>query len=74
MGKRAARLEHRQGAVEVDTHTQVEIGFGCRADHRREVKNTARAVIDDPGQGRTISNVTGGNVQTWISADGRLWR
>ena len=73
-GESAARLKHCQGTVQVDTHTQVEIGFGRRTHYRGEVKDTARAVIDDLGQGRTVRDVPGGHVQTRVSGNGWLWR
>src|SRR5437763_1774204 len=65
-GKSAARLQHRQGAVQVDTHTQVEISFGRSAHHRSEVEDTGSAVIDDLGQGRTVRDIPGGHVQPWV--------
>jgi hypothetical protein len=60
--------------VQIDTHTQVEIGFGRRAHYRGEVEDTGSVVINDPGQGCTVRDVPGGHVQTWVSGDGRLWR
>jgi hypothetical protein len=50
--------------VQVDTHTQVEIGFGRRAHHRSEVEDTGSAVINDLGQGHTVRDVPSGHVQT----------
>jgi hypothetical protein len=63
-GESAARLKHRQGAVQVDTHTQVEVGFGRRAHDRGEVEDTGSAVINDLGQSCTVRDVPGGHVQT----------
>src|SRR5262249_37824630 len=46
----AARFENRQGAVQVDAHAEVKIGFGRRAHDRGEVEDTGGARINDLGQ------------------------
>ena len=68
----AAGFEHGQGAVQVDTHTEVKIGFSRRAHHRGEVEDTGCTLIDDLGERGTIGNVPRGHLQACVSADGRL--
>jgi hypothetical protein len=61
--ERAAGLEHRAGAVEVDAVAEIGVRLGLTADHRSEVKDRIRAGRDHLADRGAVGDVAGHQTQ-----------
>ena len=69
--ERAAGIEHRARAVEVDAIAEIGVGLGFAADDGGEMEHRARAGGDHPAHRRAIGDVAGHQPQPPVLGQGQ---